>query len=374
MVQSLSRSSRNWLLRMLLLLLFLYLFLISITLLGGSLKFLGKDFAEKLIQTTANPFIGLFIGILTTSIIQSSSATTSIVVGMVASGTLTVPGAIPIVMGANIGTTITNAIVSLAHVNRPIEFRRAYAGATIHDVFNLLCVLVFLPLELLTHYMEKTAFFLAKIFSNIGGFTVTSPLKLAVKPVAEFLQNYLLELFSHDFTAGIVGIVIALILLFLSLTRIVKLMKRIVIGKFEVLIHSYLFANPMRSLTIGLIFTAIIQSSSVSTSLIVPLVGAGFLTVEQVLPYTLGANIGTTVTAILAALVTQNPYAITTAFIHLLFNISGAILWYPFKPLRSLPLGIAKWLGKMVFNKRWLGFVFIAVIFFIIPIILIYLS
>jgi len=82
---------------------FLYLFFVSIELMEVAFKGFGKGFAEQLIATTSNPFVGLFVGILATSIVQSSSMTTSMLVGMVASGMITIPNAIPIVMGANIG-------------------------------------------------------------------------------------------------------------------------------------------------------------------------------------------------------------------------------------------------------------------------------
>jgi len=124
------------------LIVFLYLFLLSISLLGASMKMFGKGFAETLIATTSIPLVGLFIGVLATSLIQSSSSTTAIVVGMVGGDILTVSNAIPIIMGANIGTSVTNTLVSLAHINRSVEFRRSFSASTVHDIFNLLAVLV----------------------------------------------------------------------------------------------------------------------------------------------------------------------------------------------------------------------------------------
>ena len=118
---------------------FVYLFLVSIGLLSAAFKGFGKDFAENLISTTANPFIGLFIGILATSLVQSSSTTTSIVIGMVGSGVINIANAIPIVMGANIGTTVTGILVSLGHFSRREEFKRAVGGGTL-DGFLKLCV------------------------------------------------------------------------------------------------------------------------------------------------------------------------------------------------------------------------------------------
>ena len=165
----------------------LYFFLVSIGLMGAAFKGFGKGFAHALIETTSNPFIGLFIGIFATSIVQSSSTTTSIVVGMVASEVLTIPNAIPIIMGANIGTTVTNTLVSLGHVSRRDEFRRAIAAATVHDFFNLICVAVLFPIELATGYLEKSATHLEKLFEGAGGITLVNPVKKATEPTVHLL-------------------------------------------------------------------------------------------------------------------------------------------------------------------------------------------
>ena len=106
----------------------LYMFLVSIGMIGLGFKGLGRGFAEQLLSSSAAPLIGLFIGILATSLIQSSSTTTSLVVGMVAAGTfgndpiLAVTAAIPYIMGANIGTSVTNTIVALGHIVNKNEF------------------------------------------------------------------------------------------------------------------------------------------------------------------------------------------------------------------------------------------------------------
>ena len=79
---------------------------------SSGIKGLGGDFATNVMSTTSNPFVALFIGILATTLFQSSSTTSSIIVAMVGGGTLTLSGAVPMIMGANIGTTVTNTIVS----------------------------------------------------------------------------------------------------------------------------------------------------------------------------------------------------------------------------------------------------------------------
>ncbi|XP_063693949.1 sodium-dependent phosphate transport protein 2B-like [Bolinopsis microptera] len=99
----------------------------------------------------SNPIVGLMLGVLVTVLVQSSSTSTSIIVAMIAAGILELTPAINIIMGANIGTTVTNTIVSMGQSMDRKQFRRSFAGATVHDCFNWLCVAVFLPLEALFH-------------------------------------------------------------------------------------------------------------------------------------------------------------------------------------------------------------------------------
>jgi sodium-dependent phosphate cotransporter len=125
----------------------LLVFLFSLDLMIASLQQLGKVATETILLATSNPFTGLFIGLLVTAIIQSSSATTSMVVALVASGSISLQAAIPIIMGANIGTTITSTIVSLGFITKKKEFRRAVAAGTYHDFFNILTTVILFPLE-----------------------------------------------------------------------------------------------------------------------------------------------------------------------------------------------------------------------------------
>ncbi|MBD3286059.1 sodium dependent phosphate transporter, partial [candidate division WOR-3 bacterium] len=201
------------------------------------------------------------------------------------------------------------------------------------------------------------------------GFKMWSPLGAVVKPVSNGLID-LVRLITG--TQGfwekgfaLITIPLALVLLFFGLQFMVKNMRKLAGSKTEVVIDKYLFGGPVRAFLLGVVITAIIQSSSVTTSFVVPLVGAGLIALEQIFPYTLGANIGTTVTAILAALATGTPEGIQVAFAHLLFNIFGIAVWYP---LKIVPLTLARLVGKSVVKHRWLAFVYIIVIFIIIPV------
>ncbi|MFW6160161.1 MAG: Na/Pi symporter, partial [Acidobacteriota bacterium] len=289
--------------KILLLITVLYVFTFSIQLMSSSFKLMGEGFAQTLIETTANPIVGLLIGILTTSIIQSSSTTTSIVVGCVAGGVLTLQGAIPIIMGANIGTTITNTIVSIGHVTRQNEFQRAFAASVVHDFFNIMAVLIIFPLEMAFHFLEKISVGLADAFEGIGGMEFLSPLKLITEPLINLVQSIL--------PVPFLIVIVSLALLFFSLIQLVRIMRSLLVSQIEIFLDKYLFKNDATAFLLALIITSIIQSSSITTSLIVPLVGAGMLTVRRIFPYTLGANVGTTVTAMMASLASLNPVAVS---------------------------------------------------------------
>ena len=343
------------------LLLSLYLFLFSLELMGTSLKMFGKGLATTLIATTTNPLVGLFIGILATSFIQSSSSTTSIVVGLVSAGTLNVTNAIPIIMGANIGTSVTGLLVSLTQIRRSTEFRRSFSAAIVHDFFNLLSVIVIFPLQYFTNFLGIAASFLGREFQNIGGLNFLSPVKYATRPVVKVLIKLIGE---HPW----ILLSLSLFCLLFALTRMVKSLKFLVITRAEAWFDRYLFKNAFRAFLVGLMLTAMVQSSSITISLAVPMAGAGLLTLAQLFPYALGANIGTTVTAILAALVTGNLAAITVAFSHLLFNISGIFIWWP---LKIVPITLADKFALFSTRKKIIPIIYILIVFFIIPILVI---
>jgi len=352
----------------------LYLFLVSISLMGAAFKGFGKGFAEDLIRTTSNPFVGLFIGILATSLVQSSSTTTSVVVGIVGAGGLTVGNAIPIIMGANVGTTVTNTLVSLGHVSRPDEFRRAISAATVHDFFNLICVSILFPVELATGYLEKTATLMSGIFSNVGGIKFVSPIKLATHPAVELIQKIIISLCASKLAAYIIMAILSLIILFFALYFIVKVMKSLVVNRAEIILDNVIQRSPLLGLFAGLAFTVVVQSSSITTSLLIPLVAAGILTVEAAFPITIGANIGTTTTAILASFATGNISAIIIAFAHFLFNLTGTVFIYPIKFFRMVPISLAKAFGDLAATKRRYAFIYVLGVFFVTPVLLIIIS
>ena len=342
-------------------------FFLGLDLMGLAFKLFGKGFAEMLIERTSNPFVGLFVGILATTLVQSSSTTTSMTVGLVAAGALTIEGAIPIIMGANIGTSVTNTIVSLAHVTRREEFRRAFAGATVHDFFNWMGVLILLPLQIATGFLGRAAQALEEVLEGAGGIKLLNPVKELVRPVAEWVVDLTGK-------SGALTLIIGIGLLIACLKLLVDVLKSLMRTRAEQTLHRTLFRSALVAILAGTAMTVMVQSSSITTSVMVPLVGAGVVTLEQVFPFTVGANIGTTITALLAALATGEPAALTVALSHLLFNLAATLLIYVPPPIRAIPLALARALGRLGARNRVLAGVYILLFFYGLPILLLVLS
>ncbi len=362
----------------------LFLFLVSIQLVGDSFKLFGSDLAKKVFEFTDHPLTGLFIGIFATSLVQSSSTTTSIVVGLVGAGTLgvanghglSVENAVPVIMGANIGTSVTNTIVSIGHIARGNEFRRAFAAATVHDFFNLLSVLVLFPLQVSTHFLSNTALFISGSLTGGTDLKFASPVKAVVKPVSHAIKDIVSWCTVSETLQAVVLLLLAAVFLFLSLKYLTVVLRGAVVEKASTFFERTVFRTPMLAFLVGMVLTAVVQSSSVTTSMVVPLAGAGILTLRQIYPYTLGANIGTTITALLASLaVTANfEAAAAVAISHLLFNVCGILVIVPLRPIRELPLRAAELLAKQASQRKWVPVVYVIVVFFLIPGILIVLT
>jgi len=343
----------------------LYLFLVGINGLSTAIRNLGGDFAEKMLSTTSNPFIALFIGILSTTIFQSSSTTTSLIVGMVSSGALNLSGAIPMIMGANIGTTVTNIIVSIGHINRGNEFKRAFAAATVHDFFNVFAVILLFPIENAFGLLEKTASGLgALLFGTVSiSNEFDSPIKTGIKWGVHHIE-------SLSFENNIVFIILSVLLTFAMLYSIVKFLRSLVLDNVQQFFDQYIFKTAIRGILFGMILTIMVQSSSITTSTIVPLAGAGVLTLRQVYPFTLGANIGTTITAIFAAL-TLNVTALVAAFAHLFFNLYGILIIYMNPLFRDIPINLANWISEVAIKNKFIPLVYLVCFFFLLPFLII---
>ena len=335
----------------------LYLFLVAIGLMEGSFRALAGESGQGLFHGVDNPFVGLMVGILATVLVQSSSVTTSTIVALVGSGQLTLEVAVPMVMGANIGTTVTNTLVSIGSVRRTQEFRRAFACATVHDIFNILSVAVLLPFELWTGMLRHEAERLGDwIGAGVpGGAGFQSPVKGLVKAGVKLVEGALSATGAEGRLIGALMLLVALGLIFLSLTRIMKVMRGLLESRIEASLNKALRRSGLIGIAIGCVMTIAVQSSSITTSMLVPLAGAGILTLENAYPIVLGCNIGTTTTALLASLGSGSALALDIALVHLLFNLTGTVLFYGVPGLRRLPIVLAEGLAAAAArNKLWL--------------------
>jgi len=452
----------------------LYIFLIGLNLMGTAFKVLGGRNSASLFRAVDNPIAGLMTGVLSTVLVQSSSTSTSIVVAMVGAEQLTVRSSIPIVMGANIGTSVTNTIVSMGQSGNRIDLERAFAGATVHDMFNMLTVLTLLPIESIAASIQGEGgplYWLTHFISDglmgreKGSKLFTSPLKTITAPVVNSIikaNKYVILALTlnkpvaktptavnstscatsdtlcsayycvkddldaqfkkissssykklhkcdglildgngkpcggekcyldagsfyeakveqgplikggflkgaGDVGGGIISLLVSLALLGGGLIGLCKMLQKVFMAKARNIIRYSVKLNDYLAMLIGVGITIIVQSSSVTTSALTPLCGLGVLPLDKMLPMTLGANIGTTCTALIASLVSLKFGAIQIALCHLFFNIFGILIWFPIKPMRKIPLGAAKLLGLYASYYRFVPGLYILIAFVVIP-------
>lgn len=421
-IKNTTREELMWgALRSSLLIFFLYFFLFFLDLMGGAFKVLGGCQAGAMFDGLSNPIAGLMVGIIATVLVQSSSTSTSIVVSLVGASAMSVPVAIPVIMGANIGTSVTNTIVSFGQVNDLDQFERAFSGATVHDMFNMLSVLVILPIELIFHPLESMTEAM-KPDDVDDGEKWEGPIKKWVAPLVKRVLNankdiikkvaqggscediyadvaagtgkglikcgdvynpfdgtetYVCPAFykkyatkGDDMTSGSVALFISIVGLCICLYGLVKTLQSMVMATSTGLLKKATHINPYLAIIIGVGVTLLVQSSSITTSVLTPLVGMDVINLEQMLPLTLGANIGTTATALLASLVSDKPESVQIALCHFFFNIFGILIWFPIPFMREIPLRAARTLGWLTRKNRAFPAVYILMMFLIIPLIL----
>lgn len=353
----------------------IYLLLAAVGAIGDGFKAATGDNAKELFAFATNPFVGLMIGLAATALIQSSSTVTSIIVGMVAGG-LPIPIAIPLIMGANIGTSLTSTIVSLGHVRNGAEFHRAFAAATVHDAFNITAVAILLPLELLFHPLQRLseAFAGLLVHDNVDvDMKSMNFMSTLLSPATDLLEASVAWL-PNKVWAGIALIIIGIGLILFVVQAIGKVLRKVMVGRAKDIMHASVGRGPVSGIASGAIITVLVQSSSTTTALIVPLAGTGVFTLKQVYPFTLGTNVGTCVTALLAATAIAGPtaeLAMQIALVHLLFNLFGITIIYVLPFLRGIPPAIANFLADLAQRSKLYVGAYIGGVFFGLPLLLI---
>ncbi|WP_447928636.1 Na/Pi symporter [Vreelandella sp. EE27] len=353
--------------------LLVYFLICAVSIVGEGFQQSLGDQAEQLFAFATNPFVGLMIGIITTALIQSSSTVTSVIVGMVAGG-LPVALAVPMIMGANVGTTLTSTLVSLGHVKDDNAFRRAFAAATMHDFFNLLAVAILLPIEILFSPLERLAERVAVLFYGDADLSLerVNFVGQATDPVADFVASALSRL--PEVALGAALILVGVAMIFLTIRYIGKLLSRLMVGRARQIMLSAIGRGSITGVMSGALVTLLVQSSSTTTSLTVPMAGSGAFTLRQIYPFTIGSNLGTTMTALLAATAISGPTALLAleiALVHLLFNVFAVLIIGGIPFLRLLPVKGAQWLGRASVERKEVAGVWVLGVFIALPALLI---
>ncbi|XP_008574723.1 PREDICTED: sodium-dependent phosphate transport protein 2C [Galeopterus variegatus] len=364
----------------------LYFFICSLDTLSSAFQLLGSRVTGNIFKDNvvlSNPVAGLVIGVLVTVLVQSSSTSSSIVVSMVASKLLTVQASVPIIMGVNVGTSITSTLVSMAQSGDRDEFQRAFSGSAVHGIFNWLTVLILLPLESATAMLQRLSELALGATSLQPGVQAPDILKVLTKP----LTHLIVQLDTNVIMGSATG----------NATNSSTLIKRWCgtkgettegsggkCGAFDPCTERNATAPADRqpyfpfpfgwlsgylAILVGAGLTFVLQSSSVFTAAVVPLMGVGVISLERAYPLFLGSNIGTTTTALLAALASPSDmllYAVQVALIHFFFNLAGILLWYVV-PILRLPIPLAQRFGKLTARYRWVAIAYLLLSFLLLP-------
>lgn len=366
-------------LRLTVVLVALYFFLVAISLLESGIGALGENLVDQVFSAVASPLTGLAAGLLATVMVQSSSATTAIIVGLVGAGVITPEAAVPMVMGANIGSAVTSTLASLGHIRQGAYFERGFAAATMQDFYNILAVVLFLPLELSFGVVSKSARFLAELIT--GWFPAGPPSEggggFSFGDLVDAPVNALVRLFQSWGWSGAMGpimIVLGLVLLVSALVVVTSQMKRLASTRIEFAVNNILAKRGgIMAVIAGLAMTLAVQSSGITNSIMVPLVAAGVLSMRNAFPVILGADLGTTTTAVLASVASESSEALVIAMAHVVINFAGIFIFYPVK-VRQVPIRMAQWLARVaVANKTWVA-VYIIGVFVAAPVLILILS
>ncbi|XP_064472029.1 sodium-dependent phosphate transport protein 2B-like isoform X1 [Ornithodoros turicata] len=405
----------------------IYGLLVALDLLSASFKLIGGRTAGRALsdsQLLKNPIVGLMTGVLVTVLIQSSSSSTSLTVSMVGSNLLSVRHAVPIIMGANVGTSVTNTMVSLMHVKRRDEFCRGFAAATVHDIFNWLTVIVILPCEVAFHVLEVISAKFLLLIADKGGVQKAEFLSVLTKPLVKLIvridkktlelialgdpaannRTILLEcckkngteclqkcmsLFNllalGDTATGILCFLLSVTSILLAFYFIVKVLTKLTRSPLVRVLTQFInkdFAFPMSmlvgylSIALGCGITFIFQSSSAFTSALLPFAALGLLDITRVYPLTLGSNVGTTATGLIAAMAGSPVHrqdAIQIALCHTFFNVIGILIFYPLPCLR-VPIFLARRMGSTSGRYRWFVLLYLLLMFLVFPITVLLIS
>jgi sodium-dependent phosphate cotransporter len=264
------------------------------------------------------------------------------------------------------GTTFTAFLVALSHISSKKEFRRGMAAALIHVLFNIFAAILFFPLEIFGGVLSGLSqLCTAGLQKALGGQAVW--LGNGIRSLVSPISSQLVSGTSGSWLWVLIGLgmLFGCILLFRTVLRILWM------GDYARKLNDTFFAKKWQALGWGAGLTAFIHSSTVTTSLVVPLTAQGAIHVRKLVPFIVGANIGTTLTALIAS-AGRSDVGVSLAFSHLLFNLLfGTVIF--FVPQASLGLVLAaRWMAKLFATRRSMALLFLILFYFAVPLVVIY--
>lgn len=354
----------------------LYAFLAGVYLLSSGISGLGSGFADNLLQRVEHPLAGLAVGMLFTVLVQSSSVSTAAIVALVGTGVVPLSVAVPMVMGTNLGTTVTSTLAALGNIRDREAFRRGFAAATMHDLFNLFAVAVLLPLELATGVLQRSATALTGV---LRGSEISEPgssrIRTAIRAPANLAADLLDQLGVQGVLAGTLLLVLGLLVIFAALGSITRQLRAAVGGSLEQAMNRTLTrGGGVLAILVGVGVTIAVQSSTIVTAMLVPMVASGVLMLPSAFPITVGSNVGTTVTGLLASMAVELPEGLTIALVHTLFNVTAILLIYPLRRIRRLPVRGAEMLADIAVERPSIVAAYVVGVFLVLPLVIILLA
>ncbi|GAB3694233.1 Na/Pi symporter [Corynebacterium nasicanis] len=332
---------------------------------------LGSPAVGRLFDFATNPVIGLLIGIMATAAIQSSTAVTALTVMAVGTGGVSVAVAVPIILGANIGTTITPMIVSFSYLGHRRSFRRAFASASLHTWFNAIFVFLAFLLEMLFHPLTRFANLVSVSVVGEGASGTGRELASIFAPLIDALgtQGLLGSLLSPH-AAAVASILVGTLLVLGAIRVLNSQLSVLTAATTRTLLERSSGASDALGVLSGAMVTMAVNASSVTISSLLPFAVTRSLKMREALAVTLGANVGTTLMSLLAALAVPGPLgalAVQAALVHVSFNVVSTLLVIVLPPLRRWIIRLAEFSGRVAARGYTLTAVMMAVWYFAVP-------
>ncbi|MDO5511692.1 Na/Pi symporter [Corynebacterium sp.] len=346
------------------------MFLAMYLILDGAFA-LGSPSVSRLFDLATNPVIGLLIGIVATAALQSSTAVTALTVTAVGTGGVSVTVAIPVILGANLGTTITAMIVSFGYLGHRRSFERAFTSASLHTWFNAIFILVFFVLEMAFQPLQR---FTSLVSDSVVGDAATDTgreLASLFAPLIDAVgvQGALGTLLPPR-AAAVMAIIAGTLIILGAIRLINALLSVLTAATTRTLLERSSGASDALGVLSGALVTMAVNASSVTVSSLLPFTVARTLKMREALAIILGANVGTTLMSLLAALAVPGPMgalAVQAALVHVSFNVVSTLLVIILPPLREWIIRLAVASGRVAARGYSVAAAAMAVGYFIAP-------